>query len=89
MSGIEQGNPTGRINDDVHIVNVVAILTGRTEPKRHVLPGGDIDSRVSHVMNVTSDSRGANDNACGSGRTPHRELHRSECATQSGGHRTA
>ena len=81
MSGIEQGNPTGRINDDVNIVEVVAVLTGRTEPKRHVLLSGDIDSRLSDVMNATSDSRGANDNACGSGRTPQRELHRSECAT--------
>ncbi|MCC7055307.1 MAG: M20/M25/M40 family metallo-hydrolase [Gemmatimonadaceae bacterium] len=65
MSDIQKGTPTGRIRTDVNIVNVVAILRGRTEPNRFVLLSGDIDSRVSDVMNATSDSPGANDNASG------------------------
>jgi hypothetical protein len=65
MSDIQKGNPTGRIKQDVNIVNVVAILRGRVEPKRHVILSGDIDSRVSDVMNATAESPGANDNASG------------------------
>jgi Zn-dependent M28 family amino/carboxypeptidase len=49
----------------VNIVNVIAILKGRTEPDRHVMLMGDIDSRVSNVMNATDSSPGANDNASG------------------------
>ncbi len=65
MSDIQKGSPTGRIKQDVNIVNVVAILRGAVEPKRHVMLTGDIDSRVSDVMNATADSPGANDNASG------------------------
>jgi Zn-dependent M28 family amino/carboxypeptidase len=65
MSDIQKGNPTGRIKQDVNIVNVVAILRGRVEPRRHVILSGDIDSRVSDVMNATAESPGANDNASG------------------------
>lgn len=65
MSAIQAGTPTGRIRSDVNIVNVVAILRGRVEPNRYVLLSGDIDSRVSDVMNATADSPGANDNASG------------------------
>jgi hypothetical protein len=65
MSDVQKGSPTGRIKEDVNIVNVVAILRGRTEPSRHVMLSGDIDSRVSDVMNATSESPGANDNASG------------------------
>ncbi len=65
MSDVQKGSPTGRIKQDVNIVNVVAILRGRTEPMRHVLLSGDIDSRVSDVLNATADSPGANDNASG------------------------
>ncbi len=65
VSDIVKGSPNGRIKDDVNVVNVVAILRGTTEPNRYVLLSGDIDSRVSDVMNATSDSPGANDNASG------------------------
>ena len=65
MSDVQRGSPTGRIREDINIVNVVAILRGRLEPKRHVILSGDIDSRVSDVMNATADSPGANDNASG------------------------
>ncbi len=65
VSEIQKASPTSRIRTDVNIVNVVAIQKGRTEPNRHVLLSGDIDSRVTDVMNATSDSPGANDNASG------------------------
>ncbi len=65
VAGIQKGDPSSRIREDLNIVNVVAILKGRTEPTRHVLLAGDIDSRVSDVMNATADSPGANDNASG------------------------
>jgi Zn-dependent M28 family amino/carboxypeptidase len=65
VAGIEKGSPTGRIRQDVNIVNVIATLKGRTEPNRHVMLMGDIDSRVSDVMNATDSSPGANDNASG------------------------
>ncbi|MCK8122335.1 M28 family metallopeptidase [Pseudoalteromonas sp. 2CM32C] len=54
-----------RIPDPVEVVNIVAIQRGSTEPNRMVMMSGDIDSRVSDVMDFTSDSPGANDNASG------------------------
>ena len=54
-----------RIPDPVEVVNVIAIQRGITDPDRYVLMSGDIDSRVSDVMDFTSDSPGANDNASG------------------------
>lgn len=54
-----------RIPDPVEIVNVIAIQRGSLDPDRVVIMSGDIDSRVSDVMNATSDSPGANDNASG------------------------
>jgi hypothetical protein len=65
VSDVVKGTPNGRIKEDANVVNVVAILRGTTEPNRYVLLSGDIDSRVSDVMNATSDSPGANDNASG------------------------
>ena len=65
VSGIVPGNPQGRIREDVNIVNVVAIQRGRTDPGRHVLLSGDIDSRVTDVLDATSENPGANDNASG------------------------
>jgi hypothetical protein len=65
VSDIVKGNPQTRIREDINIVNVVAIQRGRTDPNRYVLLSGDIDSRVSDVMNATADSPGANDNASG------------------------
>ena len=54
-----------RIPDPVEVVSVIAIQRGTTDPDRYVIMSGDIDSRVSDVMNFTSDSPGANDNASG------------------------
>lgn len=65
IADIWKGDPNGRIKQDVNVVNVVAILRGRTEPNRYIVHTGDIDSRVTDVMNATADSPGANDNASG------------------------
>ncbi|GAA0855930.1 M28 family metallopeptidase [Aliiglaciecola litoralis] len=54
-----------RIPDATDVVSVIAIQRGTTDPDRYVIMSGDIDSRVSDVMNATSDSPGANDNASG------------------------
>ena len=65
VSDIIKGDTTTRIKRDINIVNVVAIQRGRTDPNRYVLLSGDIDSRVSDVMDSTSENPGANDNATG------------------------
>ncbi|MAO65431.1 MAG: peptidase M28 [Balneola sp.] len=54
-----------RIPEPVEIVNVVAIQRGTADPNRFVMMSGDIDSRVSDVMDGESTSPGANDNASG------------------------
>jgi len=54
-----------RIPDPVDVVSVIAVQRGQTDPGRYVIMSGDIDSRVSDVMDFTSDSPGANDNASG------------------------
>ena len=54
-----------RIPDPVEVVSVLAIQRGKLDPNRMVMMSGDIDSRVTDVMNATSDSPGANDNASG------------------------
>lgn len=54
-----------RIPDPTEVVNVIAIQRGATDPQRVVLMAGDIDSRVSDVMDAHSDAPGANDNASG------------------------
>lgn len=54
-----------RIPDPVDVVSVIAVQRGSTDPDRYVIMSGDIDSRVSDVMDSTSDSPGANDNASG------------------------
>lgn len=65
ISAVLPASPQRRLDREVEIVNVVAIQRGRTDPDRYVLLSGDIDSRVSDVMNATADSPGANDNATG------------------------
>jgi hypothetical protein len=65
VSEVKKAEPTGRIPVDVEIVNVVAVLRGSVEPNRYVLLAGDIDSRVTNVLNATDSSPGANDNASG------------------------
>ncbi len=60
-----EGDPDSRITEDTWVVNVVAIQRGTTMPNRYVIMSGDIDSRVSDVLNATADNPGANDNASG------------------------
>lgn len=55
----------GRIPERAEVVNVVAVQRGSLDPDRMVVMSGDIDSRVSDVMNAVDDSPGANDNASG------------------------
>ena len=45
-----------RIPDSTWVVSVVAVLRGTTEPNRYVIMTGDIDSRVSDVMNAVDSS---------------------------------
>ncbi|HEY7472529.1 MAG TPA: M28 family metallopeptidase [Gemmatimonadota bacterium] len=54
-----------RIPDSTWVVSVVATLRGTTDPDRYVIMTGDVDSRVSDVMNAVDSSPGANDNASG------------------------
>jgi len=54
-----------RIPDATEVVSVIAVQKGHTDPDRYVVMSGDIDSRVSDVMNATADAPGANDNASG------------------------
>ena len=54
-----------RIPSEVVVVNVVAVQRGTAHPNRFVLMSGDIDSRVTDVLNATAESPGANDNASG------------------------
>lgn len=56
---------TARIPQPTEVVNVVAIQRGRRDSNRFVVMSGDIDSRVSDIMNATDDAPGANDNASG------------------------
>ncbi|HEX7029875.1 MAG TPA: M28 family metallopeptidase [Gammaproteobacteria bacterium] len=63
VSGMVSGEE--RIPDPVEVVSVIAIQRGVSDPNRYVVMSGDIDSRVSDVMDYTSDSPGANDNASG------------------------
>lgn len=54
-----------RIPEPVEVVSVIAVQKGQTDPTRYVVMSGDIDSRVSDVMDAVSDAPGANDNASG------------------------
>ncbi len=54
-----------RIPNATEVVSVIAIQRGTSDPNRYVIMSGDIDSRVTDVMNFTADSPGANDNASG------------------------
>ncbi|UII21381.1 M28 family peptidase [Fulvivirga ligni] len=65
MRDLVKGDPKTRIKNDVEIVNVVAIQRGTKYPNRYVIMSGDIDSRVTDVMDAKSDAPGANDNASG------------------------
>ena len=54
-----------RIPDPTEIISVIAIQRGIHDPNRMVMMSGDIDSRISDVMNFSDLSPGANDNASG------------------------
>jgi Zn-dependent M28 family amino/carboxypeptidase len=59
------GGQNPRIPRDTRVVDVVAIQRGRTDPGRYVIVQGHYDSRVTDVMDSTSDAPGANDDASG------------------------
>lgn len=54
-----------RIPNPTEVMNVLAIQKGTTDPNRVIVIAGHIDSRVSDVMDFTSDAPGANDDASG------------------------
>jgi Zn-dependent M28 family amino/carboxypeptidase len=54
-----------RIPDATEVVNILAVLEGKSDPNRFVIMSGDIDSRISDPLNAQEDSPGANDNASG------------------------
>ena len=54
-----------RIPKPTEVMDVVAIKRGSSDPKRVIVMTGHLDSRVSDVMNATSDAPGANDDASG------------------------
>lgn len=54
-----------RIPTPTRLVNVVAIQRGTERPNEVVIIQGHIDSRVSDVMDFTSDAPGANDDGSG------------------------
>ncbi|NKF49031.1 M28 family peptidase [Shewanella sp. WXL01] len=54
-----------RIAEPTEVVNVIALQRGSVDPKRVVMMSGDIDSRVTDVLDAKSLSPGANDNATG------------------------
>lgn len=62
---LAKGDERSRIQEDIWIVNVIAIQRGAVHPNRYVIMSGDIDSRVSNPSDGVKDSPGANDNASG------------------------
>ena len=54
-----------RLPQPTEVVDVVAIQRGAGDPDRVVLIAGHLDSRVTDIMNATSDAPGANDDASG------------------------
>ena len=54
-----------RIPTPTRLVNVIAIQRGSERPDEVVIVQGHIDSRVSNVMDATSDAPGANDDGSG------------------------
>lgn len=54
-----------RVPNPTEVVDVVAIQRGTTDPNRVIIIQGHLDSRVTDVMDFTSDAPGANDDASG------------------------
>ncbi|HVO35627.1 MAG TPA: M28 family metallopeptidase [Gemmatimonadales bacterium] len=57
--------PTARIPQPTDVVNVIAVQRGTSDTGRYVLMSGDIDSRVTDIMDANDSEPGANDNASG------------------------
>jgi Zn-dependent M28 family amino/carboxypeptidase len=54
-----------RLPTPTEVMDVVAIKRGSSDPQRVIVMTGHLDSRVTDVMNTTSDAPGANDDASG------------------------
>lgn len=54
-----------RVPQPTEVMNVLAIQRGTSDPDRVVIISGHLDSRVSDVMDATSDAPGANDDGSG------------------------
>jgi len=54
-----------RVPQPTEVMDIVAIQRGSAEPDRVIVITGHLDSRVSDIMNFTSDAPGANDDASG------------------------
>jgi hypothetical protein len=54
-----------RLPTPTEVMDVVAIKRGKGDPNRVIVMTGHLDSRVTDVMNHTSDAPGANDDASG------------------------
>lgn len=54
-----------RIPKPAQVMDVVAIKRGSSDPDRVIVISGHLDSRVTDIMNATSDAPGANDDASG------------------------
>lgn len=54
-----------RLTTPTEVMDVVAIKRGKGDPNRVIVMTGHLDSRVTDVMNKTSDAPGANDDASG------------------------
>jgi Zn-dependent M28 family amino/carboxypeptidase len=54
-----------RLPTPTEVMDVVAIKRGKGDPNRVIIMTGHLDSRVTDVMNKTSDAPGANDDASG------------------------
>lgn len=57
--------PAPRIPQPTNVVNVIAVQRGTSDSGRYVLLSGDIDSRVTDIMDANDSEPGANDNASG------------------------
>ncbi|MDI1365448.1 MAG: M20/M25/M40 family metallo-hydrolase [bacterium] len=54
-----------RVPNPTEVMDVLAIQKGTSDPDRVIIIAGHIDSRVTDVMDFTSDAPGANDDASG------------------------
>ena len=54
-----------RVPNPTEVMDVLAIQKGTSDPDRVIIIAGHIDSRVTDVMNFTSDAPGANDDGSG------------------------